>query len=289
MAKMRYEIDERGLEQANSIISNRYAQAGWLYTLLKSSLDSPIEHDKAIDLHWEQLVRASKNELREFSKKLVRAAGISSDDDYRKFVKRFFSECINDADSALKELNAFSCSIPVVNQHLTTGSIFSIKGEVWVCLSPACDLVPGQRAKQWEDRVGESYLVFKAVKLRKEKKISTANADANKNGHIYLSRDGKVDAYYLARDGENPLWDTFYANNQGRFSENNTLSLTCLREPKPCEVTGNQNIARLELTEIEVTVFAELRYEYALNFLQRLGANQTRVGLGFTDKSQIWQ
>ncbi|MER8314678.1 hypothetical protein ABS246_19290, partial [Acinetobacter baumannii] len=68
IAKIRHHMDEIGLEQANLITQNKLAQAGWLYSLLLNSKNNELEHDKAIDIHWEQLGRASKTDLREFSK-----------------------------------------------------------------------------------------------------------------------------------------------------------------------------------------------------------------------------
>ncbi|MFI7823477.1 response regulator receiver domain, partial [Acinetobacter baumannii] len=63
IAKIRHHMDEIGLEQANLITQNKLAQAGWLYSLLLNSKNNELEHDKAIDIHWEQLGRASKTDL----------------------------------------------------------------------------------------------------------------------------------------------------------------------------------------------------------------------------------
>jgi len=285
MAKIRHEIDERGLEQAQSILLNRSAQAGWLYSLLSNEQDS-LAHDKAIDLHWEQLGRASKSSLREFSARLVSAL---LTEDKNDVVKRFFEDCIENVDLSCGHLNAFTCSMPVISQHLNTGTVFSIDDELWVCLTPACDLVPGQKIGQWKTRIGSDYLPFKAVKLYKAK-LNEANEGAYGSEYIYLSSSAlsepkafsftkKVDSTRRA----NPEWDTFYASKQGVFSEDNTIGLALVRETEI-----NETEATLSIKNVEAKVVAELRYEYALNLLQRFGTNQTRVGLDFIEKSSLW-
>ncbi len=74
------------------------------------------------------------------------------------------------------------------------------------------------------------------------------------------------------------MWDTFFANDQGRFSDSNEIGLACVREFEES----------LQLVSLDTEIVAELRYEYALNLLQRLGANQTRVGLDFVQKDNLW-
>ena len=276
MAKIRHEIDETGFEQAQNIISNRPAQAGWLYSLLSQS-DDILAHDKAIDLHWEQLSRASKYSLRKFSQKMFDILG--QQDNARNIVKDFFRECIDNIDESCGHLNAFTCSMPVISKHLSTGTIFLFDQEFWVCLTPACDLVPGQKA-QWVKRIGDQNLAFKAVKLH-EVKLPLANSKASTNDYIYLNLKGdtliKVFSF-VESPNANPVWDTFFAKDQGRFLNSNEISLSCVRELKET----------LQLVTYNTNVVAELRYEYALNLLQRLGSNQTRVGLDFIEKDGLW-
>ncbi|MEP7728864.1 response regulator receiver domain [Marinomonas primoryensis] len=277
MAKIRHEIDDRGFEQAQKIISNRPAQAGWLFSLLSQPNES-FAHDKAIDLHWEQLGRASKASLRKFSQRMSEA--LAKQDSAKNIVKDFFRECIGNADESCSHLNAFTCSMPVVSRHLNTGTVFCFDKEYWVCLTPACDLVPGQKA-QWSERIGDHSLAFKAVKLH-EVSFSLANSKALTNEYIYLNLEDstsiKVFAF-LESPNANPVWDTFFANNQGRLFDSNKIGLACVREIEES----------LQLISPEAEVVAELRYEYALNLLQRLGANQTRVGLDFIQKDKLWQ
>ncbi|EPB0854844.1 response regulator receiver domain [Yersinia enterocolitica] len=278
MAKMRYELDEKGIEQASKIISNRYAQAGWLYNLLQNA-NNDSSHDKAINLHWEQLATASREELRGFSKKIIAAAGTTCPEDEKKFVKSFFRECMDNKDLALGHLNAFSCSMPVNNNHLITGTVLDIDGEKWVCITPACDMVPDQKIAQWQSRIGKSYLVFKGMKFDSVN-LDTANGKANCNEYIYLNINGVPEAYWLR--SENPSWDTFYAAKQGCYDDDHTVTLSCVRED--AEADGMP----LVMKSLQAKAVAELRYEYALNLLHKFGSSQTRVGLDFQEKSSMW-
>lgn len=278
MAKMRYELDERGIQQALKIISNRPAQAGWLYNLLQNS-SSDAAHDKAINLHWEQLAMASRLELRHFSKRLIQAANCSNKSENRAFVKSFFKECMENKDLTLGFLNAYSCSMSVNNTHLKTGTVIEIDDEKWVCVTPACDMVPGQKLSQWQSRIGEQHLVFKAIKL-KAVGLETANNNANSNEYVFLNVNGAPEAYSLGND--NPTWDTFFAGGLGNYEEDQGISIFAVREDSTVESKP------LVMKKLQAKAIAELRYEYALNLLHKFGSSQTRVGLDFQDKESMW-
>jgi hypothetical protein len=142
------------------------------------------------------------------------------------------------------------------------------------------------------------WIRFKAVKLKSIQNISVANKNANTNEYIYLDLDGEIKTYCLTEGDENPKWDTFYASNQGLFSEGNKLNITCIRKEIKAEIlTHSTNIdessttqqsTQLSIKQFEATIVAELRYEYALNYLHKFGVNQTRVGLGFVNNNNIW-
>lgn len=290
LAKIRHLVDERGLEQANQIISNKYAQAGWLYNLLNKSPKNVLEHDHAIDIHWEQLGKATKGELIEFSKKLCKIATQETHTN-KDFVEIFFPGSMQEPDLPIGHLNAFSCSMSPVSKHLTTGSILEFDNSFWICLTPVCDLVPGQKIKLWQERIGDHHLVFKAVKLQSTK-LNKANKSANTNDYLFIeNKQGDVDAYQIPSGKDNPVWDTFYALNQGHLDVNYKLSLSCIRktqeagtEPSTEENQNNMHNQNLAIRTFEAKVIAELRYSYALNFLQKFGVYQTRVGLGFIDR-----
>lgn len=282
MAKMRHLINEKGLEQANKIIAYREAQAGWLHNLISSNKDDLSTHDIVINAHWEQLARKTKNEIRDFSIKLINTLSNNFQNNAKSTVSHFFPECI-DNNKTLAFLNAFTCSQPVLEKNLTTGTILKIDNEYWVCLSPACDISPRVK-NQWKNRIGENLLAFKAVKLESETTNKDANKKANSNNYIYIIEKNEPKALsFIKKEGENPYWDILYATNLGCFKQNNTLDVNFLRLEENSITPTDSTSVGLKIEKRTAVIIAELRYEYALNFLQKLGANQSRVGLGFTD------
>lgn len=284
MAKMRHFIDDKGIEQANKIISYREAQAGWLYNLvsLKNNNDFSA-HDTVINSHWEQLARTTKKDIKNFSIKLIKALANDIQETPNNIVKHFFPECLNNTPKTLAYLNAFTCSLPVMEKNLTTGTILKIDEEYWVCLSPACDIAPRVH-NQWKNRIGENKLAFKAVKLKDKIGYNTANENVNTNNYIYIIEDNEPKVFsFIEKDGSNPNWDILYAANLGCFNEDNTLNINFLRLSEDSSDSSDTTLVELKIETKLAVVIAELRYEYALNFLQKLGANQSRVGLGFTD------
>lgn len=284
MAKMRHFIDDKGIEQANKIISYREAQAGWLYNLvsLKNNNDFSA-HDAVINSHWEQLARTTKKDIKNFSIKLIKALANDIQETPNNIVKHFFPECLNNKPKTLAYLNAFTCSLPVMENNLTTGTILKIDEEYWVCLSPACDIAPRVH-NQWENRIGKNKLAFKAVKLKDDIGYNTANQNVNTNNYIYIIENNEPKVFsFIEKDGSNPNWDILYAANLGCFNEDNTLNINFLRLSENVSDGSDTTLVELKIETKLAAVIAELRYEYALNFLQKLGANQSRVGLGFTD------
>ena len=85
----------------------------------------------------------------------------------------------------------------------------------------------------------------------------------------------KILSFTVGIDGKaNPKAKDFYVEKQGIFNiDDGKLKLY---SAQPCE----QGL-ELKITPFEGTVVAELRYEYALNLLGRLGVSKSRVGLDF--------
>lgn len=285
MAKMRYELDEQGMKQADLIVNNPYIQAGWLYDLLEHH-DSFSAHDKAINLHWEQLTNALQEKLRNFSIKIInslveRYKGNqegNEEKNAKKIIEHFYKNYLDLKEQVTAHLNAYSCTMPFVSSAITTGSILKLSNEeIWLCLTPACDLIPQQNIKKWKDRIGENRLGLKCVKL-KEIKLSTANENASTNEYIYINLAGKVQSYTSSQGNQNPTWDIFYLDIKDNSGNNNVFSINTVRCIE----------SELTVKNFVAIIVGELRYEYALNFLHKLGTNQTRVGLDFLNQQNLW-
>lgn len=278
MAKMRSLIDARGVVAEADVLSNHHIQAGWLLELLDSS-----EQDKlgaisnTINRHWEALGDALTSDIGAFGKKLITYLAAQDRADILRLhspVKDIEAEANNIATA----LNCYVSTKPSEGSHLTTGHVLEInniegKLEYWVCLSPACDLVPSQEKSGWFKRLG-AYLPFSAVILH-EVTEKTALAAANQNIYLFLAIEGTIRTFTFNPNGDlksNPSWEQMFALSKGSFiGEEKKLHIARL--------SGDAENLTLQSTEVKVV--CQLRYEYALNLLQRFGVSLSRVGLDF--------
>lgn len=280
LTKMRAEIDQRGLAAEATILGNRHLQAEWLNDFL-----NPVPADtkavllNTVNRHWEALGDQLRLTLNGFAEQLHQFFSPLGTDNV-------MAGCgLNKADvgteEALKYFNCFSSTKPIDRSHLTTGHVLrigtSVAGEdsqFWICLSPACDMVPGQKT---HSRMVDC-LPFIAVKLHKVS-AGCALKSATKNIFLFLAIDRKVETFSIHKEGNvtsNPDWELMFARNSGRFNVEYQLTLGTLSE------IGHELVAGWG----DASVVAQLRSEYALNLLQRIGALLSRPGLGLNFKGR---
>jgi hypothetical protein len=207
---------------------------------------------------------------------------------------------------ASSEHNVFVCSKPYEGYHLATGHIFRADGHYWVCLTPMCDLVPGREKYSW---IADA-MPFIAVRLK--------TADVKRPSEQILSGrvamikvDGSIKSVMMgqASESSNPEWFTLYAADQGRFEDGKFKLYRFAKneEPKapmageeaaegvPAEknstaAEGNalpkeaKDFLPLRVEVVDAEIVTQLRYEYALSMMHKLGGSLTRVGLDFLDR-----
>jgi hypothetical protein len=156
---------------------------------------------------------------------------------------------------------------------LTTGHILKIENTFWVCVSPACDMVPSQLSDQRVADFGDR-LPFLALKLHSIKTTKSPK-DIQSNRYIYARIGGELAAFCVNDPGgetSSPDWHMLYAGNRGEFTEAFHVKIY-----RPARGVKGHLVYKHEDAE----VVAQLRYEYALNLIQRLSGTFTRVGLDF--------
>lgn len=274
MARMRFELEENGLLEATKISQQKNLQAGWMSQLLKSEPASRhIICGRILDKHWERMSKEANQRLSAFSSEIVDAFPGDKDES----LKLLFGNDIEDKKHEIvAALNCYSCSRDISSHHLFTGHIIRFgenepSYEYWLCLTPACDLVPGQKSKGWQERLNIQNLPFKAVRLTTAK-ANEAIKNANKNNFLWLNIDGRICAFKYPGANENPEWEQMFAKSSG-----------VLNDQKLMISRVHSDEAELAIDIKEATVVAELRYEYALNLLHRFGASMSRVGLDFVN------
>lgn len=272
MAKLRAEMDEHGVTAQSQALGNQYALAHWYSRLLTAGGEERrwlIAESMA--RHSDRLLSTILPRVEKFATDLVAAE--SKDGDTNEICKGHFKVDLSkstDKRLAEREHNAFVCSLDPVGWHLNTGHVFEIAGEHWVCLSPACDLVPSQLSSANLRSYGER-LPFMAIKLHP---ISDGKSpDVQSNRFIFLHLDGGVKGFCFneGRENSSPHWHTLYAESRGIFDSDFTFKV----------IRTEQGKRRLISNRHPAKVVGQLRYEYALNLMQRFGIAMTRIGLDF--------
>ena len=113
-----------------------------------------------------------------------------------------------------------------------------------------------------------------AARLHPIKPVKYDQIDVNSNNYLFLKVDGKVRVYSIVEGASadpQPHWYLLYADQLGRLSEELSLRISRLSE-----VDG-----ALTISTADAKVVTELRYEYAINLMHKLGGSLTRVGLDF--------
>ena len=277
LTKLRAEIDEYGVAAQGRALRNHHALAYWYYRLLADSEtdDRRWRIAESVTRHSSQLLDAIQPGVEDFASRLIEAEVTAGEPVV--ICKDHFGVDLNNDEKKIQavfEHNAFVCSMEPAGWHLTTGHVFSISGEHWLCLSPACDMVPSPAPSRHIDAFGER-LPFVGIKLQKIRSTIVPK-DVHSNRYVFLRVGDKVNVYCFndpSREGSTPSWHVLYAEKRGRFSGDNfRFMVTYIEQGK----TG------LVSKPLPAEVVSQLRYEYALNLIQKLGVSLTRVGLDFS-------
>jgi CheY-like chemotaxis protein len=274
LAKLRAEMDELGVRAEIPALGNQHALAYWYRRLLQS--DGSRRRwliAESVARHSDQLMNGILPGVEDFATRLIKAevkAGTPND-----LTKVHFGVDLENEHAKLKssrEHNALVSSKSPEGWHLTTGHIFVVGSDYWVCVSPACDMVPTQMSNKKIERFGER-LPFLAVKLIPigDGKVPD---DIQTNRYLFVTLDGTVRGYsFNALEGEDsaPTWQSLYADKRGVFTANFEFRVFIVEK-------GTRGLVERRHT---ARVVSQLRYEYALNLVQRLGGTLTRIGLDF--------
>lgn len=274
MAKLRADMDEYGVVAQTEALERQHALAHWYARLLRAGGDErKWLVAESVARHSDQLLNTILKRVETFATSLVEAETKAANGDVDGRCLQHFKVDLSKPESkkkAEREHNAFVCSMPPQGWHLTTGHVFKMADEYWVCLSPACDLVPYQNDAKNADF--GSRVPFSAVKLHP---IADGKApDVNSNLFVFLTLERNVKAFCFNSQGKEataPVWRTLYAERSGMFGEDFIFNVSAIQ-------AGSRKLISVVRP---AQIVAQLRYEYALNLLQKLGTSMTRIGLDF--------
>jgi hypothetical protein len=186
-----------------------------------------------------------------------------------------------EAQKAVAHYNSYVSTLPLKagDDQLDSGHIFKWNTEWWVCATPACDLQPGQNTTAF---VGSSsnqrpFTALRLLPVAAGKKVTTDHINSGlfcfveqSPGDVICLGLEELDSSTSITNGK-ATWRTFIASANGHIADNKMELIV----PKFIE-----NELKLESGQ-EAEIVAKLRYEYALNYIQRVGTSVTRIGLGY--------
>jgi CheY-like chemotaxis protein len=285
LTKLRAEIDERGIEAQDTALDDPFAASLWYNELLRGSESQRKQlSSDLVRRHTDQLLDQILPEVNEFVGRLAASEDVAGDAEIVAKVKKRYGIKLTANENAARaraEHNAIVCSKNPTGWHLDIGHIFTLgdsnsEKAFWLCLTPACDLVPGQKSPGIFRVPEKTNLTrFNAVRLHKRKLI-TANENANTNRYLFVKIDNSISAFEFSESfNASPQWDTMFAELDQSFESSREFTLRRL------EYGPRGGGPTLETTNAKVV--AQLRYEYAIHYNSLLGGTLSRVGLDFRE------
>lgn len=283
-AKFRHEISCNGVSAEDQALSKRHVFANF-YDQIVHAKSTEVRTDlisQHVDRHSETLAYQIKQSLSEFGLSIFDADDIPKDKTKQSTFAMHYGVNVRADDERKKSVlsfNRFVSSLPLGDDipHLSCGHIFTIDGGWWICASPACDLVPDQNSIAFHRGDNPNLRPFKAIKLTEHDATAIDEKKINSNQFCFIERpDGEIKVFSPIPLDENVAtnkvtWRMFFAKNDGKI----TGRILSLRTISLCE-------GDIDTEDKEGCIEAQLRYEYALNYLNKVGVSVTRIGLGYT-------
>lgn len=276
LARLRHEIDERGTAEQATVLGNTHALTGWYHQMLSAdAVDTRRQIEQTVGRLAESFMGPVTDKVADFAERLInfeRKRG-----DFDATCKKHFDIDLTTEDNRHKAMGQHNSVVSTKKRegwHLTTGHIFSVNGDHWVCASPACDMVPTQLS-QFRKTSYPGCMPFAAIRLQPVPRLKTAVEMANSARVLFMEVEGQLEAFCFndpADDASAPQWTLLFAEGDGRFAKDTFDFNLVHMGPGEGGLTAIRQSA---------TVVSQLRYEYALNLVQRLGVSMTRIGLDF--------
>lgn len=276
-AKVRHEISCNGVEAEDRTLSKSHVFA-YFYDLIRNGGSE----EKRATLVREHLNRQTETLTHQIAPAVVvfgESIFRTDADTGGRFASHYgvdLTDSMAEREAA-KHFNSYVSTLPLVpgDDHLDCGHIFQINSEWWVCATPACDMEPGQNTIAF---VGSSNELrpFTALRLNEVEEKTLTERHINSGLYCFAEIDrGSITCLGLPLQdadigSEKVTWRTFIAKNDGRLTDN---TFDVLRP--------RLNAGEVEVHSGTAQVKAKLRYEYALNYIQKVGVSVTRIGLGY--------
>lgn len=295
-AKFRNEISRFGAEVEETSLKQRHAYAKFYETICNpGSNELSAEHTELLRTYRlknhvarqsEMLSFLVEDAVADFGRKIYQsdiASGSTYHEHYRVDLSKEAGK-----KQAISEYNRYVCCLPSrisedgqsAPEQLDSGHIFKLGETWWVCATPACDLQPGQSIIAFNKGNDASLRPFTAIRLHPSSPDNLTQNHINSGSYCYVEYKGNIIGLGIRSpkdDVSSPAiqkvdWRAFVAEHGGMI-ENRILSLLDI------QLEFKDNTIKSDPKKAEVV--AKLRYEYALNYIQRVGASVSRIGLGY--------
>lgn len=292
-AKFRHEISCNGVVAEDSTLSKRHVFAQFYREVDRAATNEKraFVFDDHVNRQTETLAWQISNDVSAFGEKIYQA----DTDKPNGFATHYGLSLTDDAASkrAVSEYNCYISTLPPkeTDTYLECGHIFKLGGDHWLCATPACDMQPGQNAIAFSRNDDAELRPFTALRLNKFDPDTLSSEHINSGAYCFVEGgNGEVVALGTQLSSSQPsgnngvpepvsgkvTWRTFFARNDGKLIDQKLNLLEAKIEGGELNQTPHD----------QIEILAKLRYEYALNYVQKVGVSVTRIGLGYTTEQQ---
>ena len=304
LSRLRAELDASGILADNEVMNDRELQAYWLSKLLSvEDWERREQVGGLVDRQTELLLERLRQKVVQFTGEVLSSLEGA---DVRERVAEFFPD-VEKPEEGVVSHNVMVSTRPVGGSNLVPGHILKIDDpdgsiDLWVCLSPACDMVPRRGTGRDLKLRLNGWLPFTAVKLFKLGKKKDALSKASQGHVVFIRNDEALEHYSIYKSGNlssSPVWEEFFAKDEGVL-DGESLSITLAQiqsvvtHGETCEEHAAElaaEVAFQEKTGASIfsafkvstsSIVAQLRSEYAVNLTQKLSSHMSRVGLDYS-------
>lgn len=302
-AKYRHEISRIGAEVEDASLRKKHAFAKFYETIREPGKE---------DLPPRQIELLRQYKLKDHVSRQSEMLSFLVEDNVANFGERIYAtdaendfsfqnhygvnlSYAEDNSIAISQYNRYICCLPskeeisgkLGSEQLDSGHIFKLGESWWVCATPACDLQPGQGTIAFGKGMDPSLRPFTAMQLHPVNNLNDlTNRHINSGSYCYVEYEGKILGLGVKSpkdDSSNPAvqkvdWRAFVAQ-RGGVIESGKLQIV--------ELELELDEMKIRTNHKEAVVVAKLRYEYALNYIQRVGASVSRIGLGYVSPAEL--
>ncbi|MEI6234143.1 MAG: response regulator receiver domain [Planctomycetota bacterium] len=286
VAFARGEFARGGFEQERSSLSDPWLQAGWLYHAWAGGVE---ERDARLRVLFERIIRSYTGKVLdkviEFGSKHIpsHASPAANLETLKAAIDQFCKQNPPQGEHVLHVLNEY-LALDDLAAYVDTGTIFApaasgvTNGIVYICVTPACDLVPRvPRGGSWEKQV-HPYRPIVSMRCRIANVSPAHLTIAEQSKCIYLKVDGKQMVVVLSDDSAVPTLEWFFMEGMGKLGADKTFNAIAFTQTQ-----SDAEVGQLKVEPMSMKALGQIRSIYANRILQAAGQHMSRIGVDFVN------